>query len=107
MPTSATSLDFSVHAHPACVALRFPLDRGVVWALVRVEGDEAGVGFFEQEAAVSGGGTAQMEAARNRFGAGRMLRVCRAVVGAFPTVRRWHFERVTGAGPAGRRVREV
>lgn len=92
-----------------CYALRFGLDVGVVWALVYVQGDgEARLEVYEQAAVVAGSrpgaydgreATPEDEAAKNRFGTGRILRVLRSVKEAFPGVKRWVYRRVSGGGP--------
>lgn len=85
---------------------RFDTGLGVVWAVVYPgRAASATVAVYEDAAARASVGLDDDEAmergeavaARNRFGTGVMLRVLRAVRDATPSVRRWFYERKSGA----------
>ena len=97
-------------------ALRFVTDLGTVWAIVRgtdVPG-RMDLSVYEEDTALAAaadpgeiltrGSSVTEDCAKNRFGTGLMLSICRAIRGAFPGVE-FAYERTGGARPLRERVR--
>lgn len=109
-------MHFTRHAITGGEALRFTLKGGAVWALVWPEGAGAArIAIYEQDMALAArdhpevillhGSSPEERRAKNRFGTGQMLRVIREVRRAYPDVRFWLYDRVSGAAPGDAKVR--
>lgn len=106
----------SEHPFAEGTAWKFPTERGTVWALVRPKGrGRASLDIYEQETALAAhrnprviverGESPEEVSARNRFGTGIMLRICRFLKSEYAWVREWTYERVSGSNPGRQKVR--
>lgn len=109
-------MNHTIHNLDDGVYHRFQTIRGTVWAVVhRLGNAEAGLDVYEQDAALASRGLTddvahqlpQAVAARNRFGTGLMLRAMKIVRAATPDVRRWVYERKSGANAGRQHERAV
>lgn len=95
---------------------RFVVDEGTVWVLVEPIGEgAASLAVYEMAAALAhlnrtdedAQRLPEVEAARNKFGTGLMLRILREVRDSMPEVKVWEWERKSGANIGRHAVRSV
>ncbi len=110
-------MDHSTHLLLDGMYHRFGTDRGVVWVKVvpvDVASKTASIVVYEESSALASIPFTDdvahrmpvMDSARNHFGTGLMLRIMRTVVASMPEVKKWVYERKTGAC-AGRTAERV
>lgn len=95
-------------------SVRVQLDNGAVWFVLEYLGDnKMSVAVYDEEflrdmrdnpALVTADNSESELKARNKFGAGKMLRASRDVIKCFPTITDWVFTRVTGTSDPDERA---